>query len=114
MTRTFEARYVLDGQGAQAPLGATVTLHLSSPAATLTVEVPLGAIDDEGKGPGIWAIDPKTSQVSFVLVNVARFGRETAILTKGAQPGLQIVAAGGHYLHEGERIQIVGERAAMR
>jgi RND family efflux transporter MFP subunit len=29
MTRTFEARYVLDGQGAQAPLGATVTLHLS-------------------------------------------------------------------------------------
>lgn len=114
MTRTFEARYVLDGQGAQAPLGATVTLHLSSPAAAPTVEVPLGAIDDEGKGPGIWAIDPKTSQVSFVSVNVARFGRETAILTKGAQPGLQIVAAGGHYLHEGERIRIVGERAAMR
>ena len=44
MTRTFEARYVLDGQGAQAPLGATVTLHFSSPAAAPTVEVPLGAI----------------------------------------------------------------------
>jgi hypothetical protein len=67
-----------------------------------------------GRAKRWWTIDPKTSQVSFVPVNLARFGRETAILTKGAQPGLQIVAAGGHYLHEGERIRIVGERAAMR
>jgi hypothetical protein len=28
--------------------------------------------------------------------------------------GQQIVAAGGHYLHEGERVQIVSEKAAMR
>jgi hypothetical protein len=41
-------------------------------------------------------------------------GRRFAILSSGAQPGLRIVAAGGHYLHEGERVQIVGEKAAMR
>src|SRR5258708_38479213 len=41
LTRTFEARYVLDGEGAQAPLGATVTLHVSSTRPSAEVQVPL-------------------------------------------------------------------------
>ena len=114
LTRTFEARYVLDGQGAQAPLGATVTLQISSPRLTTVVQVPLGAIDDEGQGPGIWVVDPKTFQVSYRRVAVVRLGGEFAVVSAGPLPGLQIVAAGGHYLHEGERVQIVGEKAAMR
>jgi RND family efflux transporter MFP subunit len=114
LTRTFEARYVLDGEGAQAPLGATVTLHVSSTRPSAEVQVPLGAIDDEGNGPGIWVIDAKTSQVSYRPVAVAQLGGEFAILSSGAQAGQQIVAAGGHYLHEAERVRIVGDKATMR
>ena len=33
-TRTFEARYVLEGAAANAPLGATVTVHLSGDVGT--------------------------------------------------------------------------------
>ncbi len=114
LTRTYEARYVLDGEGALAPLGATVTLKIAGPKVIAATQVPLGAIDDEGKGAGIWVIDPKTSRVSYHPVAVAQIGGEFAVLKSGAEVGQQIVAAGGHYLHEGERVQIVSEKAAMR
>src|SRR6185312_16055765 len=47
LTRTFEARYVLEGSAARAPLGVTVTVYLSSSAPSADMSVPLGAIDDE-------------------------------------------------------------------
>ena len=113
-TRTFEARYVLEGDGAAAPLGATVSLRLDSVEGNGATQVPLGAIDDEGKGPGIWIIDPKTSEVHFRLVRVRTLGEETAVLSEGARLGEQIVAAGGHFLHEAERVQLVTARTAMQ
>src|SRR5882724_6346461 len=48
-TRTYEARYVLDGEPAAAPLGATVTIRLASPETQPEVQVPLGAILDDGR-----------------------------------------------------------------
>ena len=114
LTRTYEARYILEGDGAQAPLGATVTLHLASAAPAAAVQVPLGALDDEGHGPGIWVFDPKTSLVSYHAVSMAQVGGEFALLSGGAYAGQKIVAAGGHYLREGERVQMVSEKAAMQ
>jgi RND family efflux transporter MFP subunit len=113
-TRTFEARYVLDGEGARAPLGATVTIQTSNTKLTSAVQVPLGAIDDEGRGPGIWVVDPKTSRISYRLVQVGEYGGEYAILSSGAHVGEQIVAVGGHFLREAERVQPVGPRAVMQ
>jgi RND family efflux transporter MFP subunit len=113
-TRTFEARYVLDGEGAKAPLGTTVTLHLATLRPTAVVEVPLGAIDDEGKGPGVWIVDAKTSQVSYRPVQLQQFGGESAIVSDGLRAGEQIVASGGHYLRDGEHVRVVGEKAAMQ
>lgn len=105
LTRTYEARYVLDGAGSRAPLGATVTVYLPTdePGA---VSVPLSAIDDEGKGPGVWKLDAKTSLVSFQPVRVVGLGAELAILGDGVTVGEQIVALGGHLLHQGEHVRV--------
>src|SRR5688500_9987941 len=54
VTRTYDARYVLEGDAARAPLGATVTVHLTGTARGTASAVPIGAITDEGKGPGVW------------------------------------------------------------
>jgi len=43
LTRTFEARYVLEGAAARAPLGATVTVYLQESERTGVLSVPLGA-----------------------------------------------------------------------
>src|SRR5258708_4303267 len=50
-TRTFEARFVLQGRHANAPLGATVTIELPLPNASAMVGVPNPAIPDRGKAP---------------------------------------------------------------
>lgn len=113
-TRTYEARYVLDGDGAEAPLGATVKLTLVSTQPTSAVQVPIGAIDDEGKGPGVWVVDGKSFTVAYRPVQVDQFGSETAVLSGGVRPGEQIAAMGGHLLREGERVRVAGSKAAMQ
>ena len=57
-TRTFEARYILEGAAANAPLGATVTVHLSGSVGTHLLQVPVASVLDQGKGPGIWLLKP--------------------------------------------------------
>jgi len=107
-TRTFEARYVLGGAAASAPLGATVTVYLAK-SAPEGLAVPLAAIDDEGRGPGVWAIDRRTLFVSFRPVAIVRLEAERAILAAGVAPSELIVAAGGHFLREGERVRLGDE-----
>src|SRR5437588_945554 len=48
-TRTYEARYVLEGEAATAPRGATVTIWLASGMSEPEVQVPLGAVLDDGR-----------------------------------------------------------------
>ena len=114
MTRTFEARYVLGGAEAKAPLGATVTIQLPGAAGTNAMTVPIAAITDRGKGPGVWALNEKASTVSFQPVKIARLGDEDATLSDGVHPGDQIVALGAHLLSEGQQIRVAEEKAAIR
>lgn len=113
-TRTFEARYVIDGAGATAPLGATVTLVLGEDPGTHLLSVPLGAIDDEGHGPGVWVVDAKTLKVGYRPVGVRSLGGDTVEISNGLTSGETVVATGGHYLHEGEPVRIASSKAAMQ
>jgi RND family efflux transporter MFP subunit len=113
-TRTYEARYVLDGELASAPLGATVMLRIATRPPDTEAEVPLSAIGDEGKGAGVWIIDPATSTVVFRPVQLRRVGDETAILSGGVRPGETIVAFGGHLLHDGQRVEVASRPASAQ
>jgi RND family efflux transporter MFP subunit len=106
VTRTYEARYVLDGPGAQAPLGATATIYLNASAPEREMVVPLGAIDDNGRTSGVWTLDVQRSTVRFQLVHVIRLEAERAIVSEGVRIGERIVALGGHSLHDGERVRL--------
>jgi RND family efflux transporter MFP subunit len=105
-TRTFEARYVLEGAAANAPLGATVTVHLSGDAGTDTLQVPIASVLDRGKGPGIWLLNPSTSTVSFQSVQVQRLDEELATISGNLHQGQQVVAVGVHLLRDGERVRV--------
>jgi RND family efflux transporter MFP subunit len=113
-TRTFEARYVMQGAGAAAPLGATVTIALDRPDQRQLLSVPLGALDDEGHGPGVWIVDGRTEQVAYRAVRVHAFGEETVEIEDGLSPGETVVATGGHYLHEGEHVRPTTIQASMQ
>ncbi|MDR3517636.1 MAG: efflux RND transporter periplasmic adaptor subunit [Azospirillaceae bacterium] len=113
-TRTFEARYVMDGAGALAPLGATVTIRPDNDRVATLLSVPLGAIDDEGHGPGVWVIDTKTSKVSYRSVQIQSLGAEAVEIRGDLASGDTIVATGGHYLHDGEQVRQTTIQAAMQ
>jgi RND family efflux transporter MFP subunit len=103
-TRTFQARYVLGGDASQAPLGTTVSVRLTRPG-TGAIEVPLAAIHDAGKGPGVWIVSARSSSVSWKTVTLARVGEESAFVSSGLAPGERYIALGAHALHEGERVR---------
>jgi RND family efflux transporter MFP subunit len=113
-TRTYEARYVLKGEQTLPPLGATVTVSIVAPEASAALRVPIGAIDDRGKGPGIWLVDDAASTVSYRPVKVEQIGSETATLAGGVRPGDRIVSLGGYLLREGDRVRTAGTKAAMQ
>ncbi len=108
-TRTFEARYVLEGAGAAAPLGSTVTVTLAPTEAALpagaAAEAPLGALYDPGSGPGVWRL--VGDRVQFQPVKVMRLGTETAAVT-GIEAGARIVALGADRLRPGEKVRPAG------
>jgi RND family efflux transporter MFP subunit len=113
-SRTYEARYVLEGEASKAPLGATVTLRVVAiNEAADDVEVPLGALYDNGKAPGVWVFDRESSSVSFHAVQVRRLAEETAVIS-GVRTGESVVALGAHLLHPGDRVRIAEERIAAQ
>ena len=105
-TRTFEARYVLEGASAKAPLGATVTVHLPGDVGTDTLQIPSSSIVDRGKGPGVWVLNQPTSTVSFQPVQVRQLDEELATISGSLRPGQEVVALGGHLLHDGEHVRV--------
>jgi RND family efflux transporter MFP subunit len=114
-TRTYEARYVLEGAPARAPLGSTVTLTLdgrrTGAATAPTLEVPLAALYDPGRGPGVWVVDG-ASRVHWRAVQVSGLGEESARIAGGLRPGERFVALGAHLLRENEQVRAVAGVAA--
>lgn len=106
LTRTYEARYVLTGALANAPLGATVTLAIGDAAASTLMQVPVAALYDAGKGSGVWRISGQPASVSWQPVQVIGISDEAASVTGNLRPNEQVVALGAHLLHEGEAVRL--------
>lgn len=114
LTRTYEARYVLEGELANAPLGATVSIQVpaadAQPMARL--RVPIGALFDAGKGPGVWLLAGEPAKVSWRPVAVRKLEDDSATVSGNLKQGDRIVALGAHLLHEGDLVRVAGQAAA--
>jgi len=105
-TRTFEARYVLGGRLADAPLGSTVSIRISDGRSAFALRVPIGAIFDPGKGPGVWLVEGESPQVAWRAVQITGLSAEAASVVGDFNPGDRVVALGAHLLHEGEHVRL--------
>ena len=106
-SRTFEARYVLEGEAASAPLGSTVTVRLLTKqnSGNQSVLVPIGAIYNRGSGSGVWIVNDK-SEVKFRSVKITSIGQEEVVVSCGVEAGEKVVALGAHLLHEGQVVNL--------
>jgi len=112
ITRTYEVTAVFpapDGMLVLPGMTATVIAELPSTGdAPLTV--PTSAIFGEpagGEGAFVWLVDPATSQVSRLAIQVGQLTGNSAIVQDGLSVGDRVVTAGVHYLVEGQRVRIV-------
>jgi RND family efflux transporter MFP subunit len=111
-TRTFEARYVLEGRLADAPLGSTISIQVPDGRSAPALQVPIGAIFDPGKGPGVWLVEGETPRVTWRAVQVAGLSGEAASVVGNLEAGDRVVALGAHLLHEGEHVRLMQSEAA--
>jgi RND family efflux transporter MFP subunit len=112
-TRTYDARYVLDGDAAAAPLGATVTVQLTNEATSSNIQVPLGALLDDGGKTGVWVLNAATSTVHFRAIKLVRMTSESAVIS-GLNSGDSIVSLGAQLLREGARVRTAAENRGTR
>ena len=112
-TRTFEARYVLEGSLADAPLGSTISIQISDGRSVPALQVPFGAIFDPGKGPGVWLVEGKSPQVAWRAVQISGLSDEAASVVGNLKAGDRVVALGAHLLREGEHVRLAENEAAQ-
>jgi len=107
-TRTFEARYVLEGKLANAPIGSTVTVDIAQGSARQqALKVPIAALYNSGKGAGVWAIAGTPAKVTWRAVDVLGLSDDSARIAGELGVGEPIVALGAHLLHEGEDVRLL-------
>jgi RND family efflux transporter MFP subunit len=113
LTRTYEARYVLGSALASAPLGATVTIELRDNEASdaRSIQVPVSAVFDPGKGTGVWTLAGTPAHVAWHPVTVLGISDEAARVHGDLKPGDQIVSLGAQLLHEGQLVRLVNSDA---
>ena len=107
VTRTFSARFALE-QGASPPLGSTASVLIPSTETDgdAGISVPLSALNDRGQGPGLWVVNPRSSQVSWRLVRVSSYGDDEARIAQGLAPGEVVVTLGVHLLTHGQSVRL--------
>ncbi|WP_229008781.1 efflux RND transporter periplasmic adaptor subunit [Methylophilus sp. Leaf408] len=111
VARTFEARYTLQGSLENAPLGSTVTIKLPHNiyASKSIFQVPLGAIYDFGRGPGLWLINKE--QVKWKPVKIISLDDNFAQIEGDLTAGSLLVTLGAHLLHEGDHVRLESNEA---
>jgi multidrug efflux pump subunit AcrA (membrane-fusion protein) len=103
---------VLEGRLADAPLGSTVSIQISEGSSAPALRVPIGAIFDPGKGPGVWLVEGETPRVTWRAVQIGGLSGEAASVVGNLEAGDRVVALGAHLLHEGERVRLAQSEAA--
>jgi RND family efflux transporter MFP subunit len=106
LTRTFQAKYVLEGPHADAALGATVTVVVPDDSAPAEMRVPIGAVFDPGTGPGVWTIVDAPARVTWRAIKLNRIDDEMAGIGEGLNKGDRVVTLGAHLLHEGQPVRV--------
>jgi RND family efflux transporter MFP subunit len=106
LTRTFQAKYVLEGPLADAPLGATVTVVIAEDGAPPDLRVPIGALFDSGTGPGVWTVIDRAARVTWRPIKVHRIDDETVSVSEGLKQGERVVSLGAHVLYEGQEVRL--------
>lgn len=106
LTRTWRARYTLEDDPDNWPLGQSLVLNLQDTTETRPLQrLPLGALIDRGSAMAVWLI--RDGRVEAQPVELVRVDSEFAFVRSELPEGAKVVALGAHLLEAGEAVEII-------
>lgn len=113
ISRTYQARFALAAKDAGVQLGRTATVHLAGTDAAASVQLPLSAVMNDGRGSAVWRIVENGTRVERVVVTIASLSKDAALVSGGLASGDQVVTLGVHMLDAAKPVRIVAQHAAV-
>jgi RND family efflux transporter MFP subunit len=110
-TRTFMARYAVQGLAADAPLGQTVNLSLAVQDIKNGIRVPLSAVLNEGGGAQVYVLTGSDNLLTRKTVSILAYDGRDALVGSGLEDGDRVVTLGVHTLRTGEKVVPLPETA---
>lgn len=106
LTRTWRARYTIEDEPENWPLGQSLVLHLQDEVASDALQrLPLGALIDQGTEMAVWRI--VDGRVQRQPVTLVRVDSEHAYVRSQLPADAQVIALGAHLLEPGQAVEIL-------
>jgi RND family efflux transporter MFP subunit len=105
-TRTYAARFTIEGADDTVVFGMTATVALARAAQSRVAKVPLSAILNRGSGPSVYVVDA-SGALELRPVTVVSFTEHAALIADGVLAGENIVTVGVQKLEAGLKVRTV-------
>lgn len=112
VARTYRVRMTLTDPDAAVALGRTVTVQLSTTAATPAAALPLAAVLNDGRGAAVWRLLPGGERVERVAVTVTRLAGQVALVEGALAAGDAVIGAGARKVDPARPVRVVETVAA--
>lgn len=105
-SRTFAARVTVDAPAGAIELGQSARVYLPTNG-NGGLSVPIAALQRENGKASVFVVDMKTSTVRLRPVQIGVYGENRVPVKAGIDANDWVVAAGGHLLRDGQKVQPV-------
>lgn len=105
-SRTFAARVTVDAPAGALDLGQSARVYLPRNG-NGSLSVPLSALQRDGGRTAVFVVDASSGIVKLQPVQTGPFGEDRVPVKSGLSPDAWVVAAGGHLLRDGLKVQPV-------
>jgi RND family efflux transporter MFP subunit len=105
-TRTYQARYTIEGADDAVQFGMTATVTLTDPADQRIARLPLSALFNQGAGPAVWVVGPD-GRPALREVSVLRYEGREVLVSTGVSEGDEVVTLGVQKLEPTRPVRVV-------
>ncbi|MDI4665197.1 efflux RND transporter periplasmic adaptor subunit [Xanthobacter autotrophicus] len=104
-SRTYPARFSLEGADATVALGMTATVTLRPKEQQVVARLPLSAVIDRGHGPQVFVVDGASRTLAAKPVTIAAYTEDQVLVAAGVAPGDEVVTLGVQTLLPGQKVR---------
>jgi multidrug efflux system membrane fusion protein len=104
-TRTYATRISLLTNDPKIQLGMTASVSITENSGASFIDLPLSALLKEEENLFVWVISPADSTLIKTPVELGELTKNKVIIKSGLEDNQQVVIAGIHMLHEGQKVR---------